>query len=109
VATESLGRPTEALEDYNRALKQDHSLTAARLNRGILSYKAGHHTKAITDFRRALETTTEPRTLGRIHYNLGLVQLALGDHAAARTSADKAIAFGDEDAWELRDRLRRER
>jgi eukaryotic-like serine/threonine-protein kinase len=109
VAAEALGRPREALEDYSRALKQDPGLTAARLNHGILSYKAGRHSEAIADLRRALESTNEPKTLGRIHYNLGLVQLAAGDPASARNSADQAIALGDEDAWGLRDRLRRER
>ena len=109
VATEALGKQEEALKDYARALRHNPGLVAARLNHGILAHRAGRHAEAIADFRRALEMATEPRTLGRIHYNLGLVHLALGDRASARRSAEQAIALGDEDAWELRARLDRGR
>jgi serine/threonine protein kinase/Flp pilus assembly protein TadD len=109
MAADALGRPGEALHDYSKALERDPGFTAARLNRGILSFRSGHHTEAITDFRRALRTTTEPKTLGRLHYNLALVHLATGDRDSARASAEQAIALGDKEAWNLRDRLRTDR
>jgi tetratricopeptide (TPR) repeat protein len=109
LAAEALGRLKEANEDYERALKQAPEHTSALLNHGILAYKAGRHTAAITDLQHAMRTSSDPKALGRIHYNLGLVYLALGDLTAARASADQAIGYGDQDAWDLRDRLRRPR
>jgi eukaryotic-like serine/threonine-protein kinase len=109
VAAEALGRCDDALNDYRRALEKDPILTAARLNRAILWYKSGRHHEAIAELRRALNTPTDPMTQGRIHYNLALVYLARGDRASARASADRAIKLGDEEAWDLRDRLRTDR
>jgi eukaryotic-like serine/threonine-protein kinase len=105
MAADALGRPGEALHDYSKALERDPGLTAARLNRGILSFKSGHWAEAIADFRRGLQTTTEAKTLGRLHYNLALVYLAKGDRDLARASAEEATNKGVEEAWNLRDRL----
>ena len=78
----------------------------SRINRGILHYKSGRHADAIADLRQACQRRQRiPKTLGRIHYNLALVHLGRGDRASARASADQAIAAGDEEAWDLRDRL----
>jgi serine/threonine protein kinase len=109
MAAEALGRREDALCDYDKAVKCGPNLTAARLNRGILEYKMGRHAEAIGDLRQALQTTTDPKTLGRIHFNLALVHLSSGDRASARASADRAIEAGEERAWDLRDRLRPER
>jgi tetratricopeptide (TPR) repeat protein len=109
MAAEALGRRAEALHDYSQALERDPHFAAARLNRGILSFKSGRHVEAIADLRRALNGAIEPKTRGRIHYNLALVHLAAGDRDSARASADQAIALGDDEAWSLRDRLRADR
>src|SRR5262249_59916308 len=65
LAAEAMGRVDQALRDYRSALERDHNLTSALLNRGILTYKAGRHAEAVADFQRALETSSDPRTLGR--------------------------------------------
>jgi serine/threonine protein kinase/tetratricopeptide (TPR) repeat protein len=106
MAAEALGRDDEALHDYSQALERDPGFTAARLNRGILSFKSGRHAEAIADLRRALKSAAEPKVRGRILYNLALVHLAAGDRDAARASAEQAIDLGYDEAWNLRDRLR---
>jgi serine/threonine protein kinase/Flp pilus assembly protein TadD len=108
MAAEALGRSGDALRDYDKALNWNADLTSALLNRGILHYNMSRYADAITDLRHASETTTDPKTLGRIHYNLALIHLGRGDRASAGASADRAIAMGDEEAWDLRDRLRHE-
>jgi tetratricopeptide (TPR) repeat protein len=94
------------LRDYDSALQRDRNLTAALLNRGILAYKSGRHAAAVADFQRALGTSSDPRTMGRIHYNLALTRLAQGDRAAALASAEQALAWGNDEARGLRERLR---
>src|SRR5262249_10016039 len=94
IAAERLGRIEAALGDYDLAIKKDPRLPSARLNRGILLYKLGRHTEAIAEFRRALQTTTDRKTRGRIHYNLALVHLRRGDRHSARVSADQASDDG---------------
>jgi len=108
LAAESLGRPDQSFRDYRRALELDPSLTSAWLNRGILAYKNGQNDNAITDFRRSLQTTTDSRTMGRIHYSLALAYLAKGNRIAALAGAEEAVARGYQEALALRDRLRRE-
>ncbi len=77
------GRSDDAFHDYSLALDRDPDFTAAWLNRGILAFKADRHVEAIADLRKALRTPADSRTLGRIHYNLALVQLASGDRESA--------------------------
>ncbi len=105
---EALGQLDLAFRDYSRALDLDPSLTSALLNRAILRHKNGHHDDAIADFRRAIRSTPDPHTLGRIHYSLALAQLARGDRASARDSAQEAVARGFDPARSLSDRLSRE-
>ncbi len=109
MAAEALEQRDQAIRDYTHALEQDKHLTAARINRGILSYKAGRLAEAIADFRQALATSSDPKTIGRIHYNLALAHQARGDHALAIASADEAVAKGAEEARKLLERLRNER
>jgi eukaryotic-like serine/threonine-protein kinase len=108
LAAESLERPDQSFRDYSRALDLDPTLTSASLNRGILAYKNGQHDNAIADFRRSIQTTVDPRTIGRIHYSLALAYLAKGDRIAALASAEEAVTRGCQEALALRDRLRRE-
>lgn len=105
LAESARGRPTPAFRDYSRALELDPKLTDAALNRGILSYEARRYDEAITDFRRALDATTDAAALGRIQYNLALAHLARGDRAEAISSADKSLAHGYDEARAPRDKL----
>ncbi len=89
LAAEALGRPDQSFRDYSRALELDPSLTSAWINRGILAYKNGRNDDAIADFRRSIQTTTDSRTVGRVHYSLALAYLAEGNRTAARACAER--------------------
>ena len=80
---EALGRTTEAIRDYNRALELDPALISASINRGILAYQSGRNDDAIADFDRAIRRASDAPTAGLIHYNLALAHRARGDRAAA--------------------------
>ena len=62
----ALGRAEAAQRGYSRAIELDPGLAAARLNRGILSYKAGRHPEAIADFAGGLEAGPDRETRGRL-------------------------------------------
>jgi serine/threonine protein kinase len=110
LAHESLGEADRARADYSRAIELDPTLAAARLNRGILSSKAGRNREALDDFERALRIGPADRELlGRIHYNLALVQAALGDRSAAAANAEAALRNGCPEAKRLDDTLRNQR
>jgi len=102
---ESLGRINEAVRDYDRAVELDPKLSQAFLNRGILALKVGCHEDAIADFVQATRTTSDPRVLGLIHFNLALAYQARGDHKKALESAQQALDGGCDLARALRDGL----
>jgi tetratricopeptide (TPR) repeat protein len=106
LAYDALGRPDEAYRDYTRALEHDPKLGTALLNRGILSYKRGRHGAAIEDFQRASSMQVDDETLGRLHHNLALAQLAQGDRAAALLSGKRALSLGCQEAAPLVNALR---
>ena len=101
LALEALGRRDEAFSDDTRAIELDPRLAAAWLNRGILAVKSGRPADAVADLEQALGLSTDPETLGHIHFNLALAHRASGDRAAARAAADKAVALGNLDARTL--------
>jgi tetratricopeptide (TPR) repeat protein len=105
IADEALGRATEAMGDYSRALELDPSLTAAALNRGTLLCNAHRYDDAIADFQRALRTSPDPETTGHIHYNLAVAYLAKRDRSAAAASIEEAVGRGYHKARELRVKL----
>lgn len=83
VVFESLGEPERALRDYDRALALEPRLAHAALNRGILQYH--RHTPAAyaaarKDLQRALAQGADPVSA---HYNLALVEAALGNNQEA--------------------------
>ena len=106
-SAEALGHPDPAFRDYSRALELDPSLTAAALNRGILSFRQQHYDDALADFDRALRHTSDPNTLGRIHYNMALVHPRRGrrpgDEALSRL--EKARDLGSREARDLLNRI----
>ena len=107
LANAALGRNERAFIDYSRALELDPALTSAALNRGILSYEAGRQRDAVSDFQRALQSArSDSQTIGRIHYNLALAYLAIGDELGALASTEAAIDAGYREASKLRGSLR---
>jgi serine/threonine protein kinase/Flp pilus assembly protein TadD len=106
LAFDAQGRTEDAYHDYTGAIARDPLLTAALLNRGILSYKSENHRKAIADFEEALGTHPDREMLGRLRYNLALAQLARGDRASALANAVEAVRQDCPEAKPLIDALR---
>jgi serine/threonine protein kinase/tetratricopeptide (TPR) repeat protein len=106
LAMGALGRLDEAIGDYTRALELNPGLGVAAMNRGILHYRSGRLDEASRDLKWALSLTSARADLGRIRYNLGLVEIARGDRTAGIVELDLAAGLGDEAARTLRDRLR---
>ena len=109
LAHEALGQDDEALRDYGRALQVDHRLLQAALNRGILLSRHGRHVEATASLEEALAITdaSDRETLGVVHYNLALVQLAVGRRSNALVHLQAAEDAGHEEAQEVRKRLTR--
>lgn len=101
LALEALGRRDEAYGDDTRAIELDPHLAAAWLNRGILAVKSGRPADAVADLEQAIGLSTDPETLGHIHFNLALAHRACGDRTAASKEADQAVALGNFDARTL--------
>lgn len=107
-ARQALGEAGPALQDYDRALRLDPTMSAAALNRGLLHFQQSRHEDATADFKRALDHGADPAI---IHYNTALVELARGDPQAAEANLRRALRSnpGHGEARELSDRLHRER
>jgi Flp pilus assembly protein TadD len=108
-AEDSLDRTALAQSDYTRALELDPTMAVAALNRGIIAYKTGRLDQATADLKNALESATDAKTIGRVHYNLALVYKARGEQNRALSSASQAVAHGYLEAAALRDSLERGR
>jgi serine/threonine protein kinase/tetratricopeptide (TPR) repeat protein len=106
-AYQALGEHERSLADYDRALKLDGRLTDAALNRGIILYEQARYADAVVSLELARTTASNPVALGAIHYNLALVKLAQGEHQAALSHIQSALACGNQDARELASRVRR--
>ncbi|MFL0355989.1 TIR domain-containing protein [Erythrobacter sp. GH1-10] len=57
---------------------------------GSIEYSAGNFSRALESFERALELQNP---LSSYHYNVGLIQMAMGDLAAAKTSFEADDLF----------------
>src|SRR5262249_880389 len=76
-----LGRPDDAVRDYDRALQLDPTMAGAAVNRGMLHYQQKHYAAALADLGLALKCGGRPAV---VYYNMALVHLALGERDAAR-------------------------
>ncbi len=59
LALMGLGRNLEALDAFERALREKSDFGAVYANRGILQDRLGHHEAALADYRRALALDPE--------------------------------------------------
>jgi tetratricopeptide (TPR) repeat protein len=82
--------PAGAKVFYHAALKADAAHKGALNNLGVLALNENQPSVAADYFRRAL--ALEPRN-AKTHYLLAKALAALGDHAAARVEAARAVAF----------------
>ncbi len=100
LAHEALGQDDQALRDYRRALQVDHRLLQAALNRGILLSRHGRHAEATAALEEALAITnpSDQETLGAVHYNLALIQLALDRRSNALVHLQAAKDAGHQEA-----------
>ncbi len=62
----------------------------AQFERGVARYEAGDLAEALAAFQRAYELEPHPH----LHYNIGVVQLDMGDHAAATRSLTRYLDEG---------------
>jgi serine/threonine protein kinase/Flp pilus assembly protein TadD len=86
----ALKRQKLALQDYDKALALDSTLTAAVLNRGMLHYDDHRYAAARTDLLRALELKANPAV---VHFDMALVDLGLSNPAAARENLRRALGY----------------
>jgi serine/threonine protein kinase/Flp pilus assembly protein TadD len=75
-----LGKTTEALHDYDEALRLDPQLASAVLNRGVLHYQHGDYVAAVADLRQALELGADPE---HVLFNLALAYNACHESTEA--------------------------
>lgn len=103
VAHEALGLGDKARADYSRALDRDPDFAPARLNRGLLAFKAGRLDEAAADLDRGARAHPDRETLGKIRYALALTRRAQGDANASRVEAEAALRLGVKEARSLLD------
>ena len=87
-ALDELGRPKEALADYDRAVGLDPTFLQAHYNRGIAHYRAGAYEKSIVDFNRVL--TLDPGYTSA-YFNRSFPLAALGRYDKAVKDVEKAM------------------
>jgi tetratricopeptide (TPR) repeat protein len=104
LAYAALGRPSQAMRDYDRVLQIDPTHAAAALNRGVLYMQQHQLDQALTDLRCALEHGADPAT---VHFDLALINVAANDRAAALLNVQEALLCNPahESARQLRDTL----
>jgi serine protease Do len=87
---------TGALSDFNQAVQFDTRLASAYMGRGLSQSALSNPEAAIADYTQAIQLS--PDVLA--YYNRGVVQLNLGNQAAAlqdlQKSADLALAEGNQ-------------
>jgi len=93
LAYAALGRPSQALHDYDRTLELDPAHAAAALNRGMLRYEQKQFAEAIADLRLALEHGADPAT---VHYDLALICMAANEPTVALENVQLALQHNPE-------------
>jgi tetratricopeptide (TPR) repeat protein len=87
------GRYTEAIEDYDEAIRVEPNYAAAYNNRGRAYYAKGDYDKAITDFNQAI---TLDSNYADAYNNRALAYYAKRDYDRALTDYNQAITLDPE-------------
>jgi len=111
------GRPADALAAYGEALEtleDPHDIGRARLNRGGVYLAQSQPSRAIADFREAVEVLRdiEPETAAKAEHNLGYAYFLQGELVRALERMDSArqvlapvssdlMAIGEQDRAEV--------
>ena len=93
---EAAGKGQEAIEAYREAVKGAPAGRAAegRYSLGAALYKSGKYEEALKEFAAVLRAGEKSNVAPAALLQLGLTQVALGQHADARTSLE-AVVRGD--------------
>ncbi len=82
----NMGKPAEAVNDYNTALQINPNYDVALIGRGNIYRHAGRANEAFNDFDRAIQQDT---TDGRAWHGRGLIYQMRGQHAQASKTSRK--------------------
>ena len=93
ICAQRLGRPAEAIFDYQRALALGHVDTTTFLDRGNCLKSLGRWKEALADFDRALALDPSDR---RALTARGFAKVTLGDYEAGVADYDEAIRLDPE-------------
>jgi tetratricopeptide (TPR) repeat protein/O-antigen ligase len=96
----ALGRPYDAIADFDRAISLDPGRATAYNDRGAIYYQLGRHREAISDFDQAITIYPEYAQAyygrGTVYYELGRSRRAIGDlDQAIRFDPRNALAFNN--------------
>jgi protein O-mannosyl-transferase len=100
-ALERLGKYTQAIENYTRAVNINPRYAEAFNNRGASYGYLGDHVKAIEDYDRAIQINPEH---ANAYFNRGVDYAELGNHTRAVQDFERAIQIDPEyaDAYYFR-------
>jgi serine/threonine protein kinase len=84
----ALGRHSEALADFEAAIRLDPNFAIAHSNRGITYRTLGRHSEALNDYEAAIRLDPNPAIA---HSNRGITYQALGRHSEALADYEAAI------------------
>lgn len=79
---------TQALADFDQAIHLNRTLGVASLQRGILNRRQKRYTEAMDDFQQAIKNGANP---ANTYFHKALLQLDMGDNAAARHSLELVL------------------
>ena len=87
-AYDKMGKITQALSDYNKALEIDPQFHEAYHNRGLIYYNRGDLTQALSDYNKAIEFNPK---LVEAYGNRGVIYYKQGDYTKAMADYNKTI------------------
>ncbi len=100
-ALAEMGRPSDALADYDKAITINPEIAGTYVNRGGMDSALGRHTEAIADFDAALRLDNN---LPSAYVNRGVEYLRLGRLDEAAADLTKAIELNPRHAGALANR-----
>lgn len=85
---------TEAVEEYNEALKLKSDHIDAHINLGLAYYKLERYNDAIESYNRALKLRPDSKS---VYNKLGTIHLILGEYSEALKAFKKALSIDGND------------